>query len=73
MLCYFVLQNLTLLNNETFYVYSTLFNSIYINTISHGIVYMKSYSSEKILNDPIKRNVINQLFAEIKMDLTNIN
>ena len=32
---------------------------------------MKSYPSEKILNNPIKPNFINQSFAEIKMNLTN--
>lgn len=30
---------------------------------------MKSYPSENTLNDPIKRNVINKLLSEVKMDL----
>ncbi|CAF3548944.1 unnamed protein product [Rotaria sp. Silwood2] len=32
---------------------------------------MKSFPSDNILNDPIKRNMINQLLTEIKMDLTS--
>ncbi|CAF4134544.1 unnamed protein product [Rotaria sordida] len=43
----------------------------YINTTSRGIVHMKSFPSDNILNDPIKRNMINQLLTEIKMDLAN--
>ncbi|CAF2942055.1 unnamed protein product [Rotaria sp. Silwood2] len=43
----------------------------YIRTTSRGIVHMKSFPSDNILNDPIKRNMINQLLTEIKMDLTS--
>lgn len=43
----------------------------YINTTSRGVVYMKSYPSEKILNDPIKHNMINQLLSESKIDLNS--
>lgn len=32
---------------------------------------MKSYPSDKILNDPIKRNIMNDLFTEVKMDLNS--
>ncbi|CAF4222346.1 unnamed protein product, partial [Rotaria sp. Silwood2] len=43
----------------------------YICTKSLGIIDMRSFPSDTILNDPIKRNIINQLFSEIKMDLTS--
>jgi len=43
----------------------------YINTTSRGIVHMKSFPSHNILNDPIKRNMINQLLTEVKLDLTS--
>lgn len=32
---------------------------------------MKSYPAENTLNDPIKRNVINKLLGEVKMDLND--
>lgn len=61
---------LILLTNEIF-KYTDLYLIAYINTTSRGIVYMKSYPSDKLLNDPIKHNIINQLFAEAKLDLTS--
>ncbi|CAF3683536.1 unnamed protein product [Rotaria sp. Silwood1] len=45
-------------------------SSKYINTTSRAIVHMKAFPSEHVLNDPIKHNLINQLFGEVKLNLT---
>ncbi|CAF1677681.1 unnamed protein product [Rotaria magnacalcarata] len=42
----------------------------YITTTSLGIVHMKSFPSDNILNDPMKRGVIEQIFIDINMDFT---
>ncbi|CAF4053549.1 unnamed protein product [Rotaria magnacalcarata] len=42
----------------------------YITTTSRGIVHMKSFPSDNILNDPMKRGVIEQIFIDINMDFT---
>ncbi|CAF4568674.1 unnamed protein product [Rotaria sp. Silwood2] len=42
----------------------------YINATSRAIVHMKAFPSKHVLNDPIKHNLINQLFQEVKLSLT---
>ncbi|CAF4709135.1 unnamed protein product [Rotaria sp. Silwood1] len=43
--------------------------SPFITTTSRAIVHMKSYPSNDILNDPIKRSVVDRIFNDAEMDL----
>lgn len=49
----------------------------YIQTRSHATVYMKSYPSKNTLNNPVKRQTVEQMLQHAKMDLqiymTNLN
>ncbi|CAF2876653.1 unnamed protein product, partial [Rotaria sp. Silwood2] len=49
--------------------YQLLRQGPFITTTSRGIVHMKSYPSNDILNDPIKRSAVDRIFIDVKMDL----
>ncbi len=41
----------------------------FVTTTSRGIVHMKSFPSNNILNDPLKSNTINQILNDVKLNL----
>ncbi|CAF4938783.1 unnamed protein product [Rotaria sp. Silwood1] len=54
---------------DEFIKYQLLRQGPFITTTSRAIVHMKSYPSNDILNDPIKRSVVDRIFNDAEMDL----
>ncbi|CAF4822880.1 unnamed protein product [Rotaria sp. Silwood1] len=42
----------------------------FITNSPRSIIHMKSYPSHSILNDPVKRNIIDRIFGDVNMNLT---
>ncbi len=57
------------IKTNIFFVHLINFKA-FINTTSCGMFHMKAFPSDNILNDISKRNIIDRILRDVKMDLT---
>jgi len=61
-----------ILKHKLYFIYLFVFNLVaFITTTSRGIVHMKTFPSNHILTDPVKRSIIDQILIDLKMNLTS--